>query len=98
MYAVIKMNARSMGKKPGLKLAWVSKVNPDGSVRAVIAPLDLKRDMPRWTKTPRLYQKSQVAQFFGPNVKPTAREIAAIRARLQPYNPRQGVYADLVAR
>lgn len=95
MYAVIKMNASHIGKKPGLKLAWVSRVNPDGSVRAVIAPLDLKRDMPRWSKTPRTYRKNQVAQFFGPNVKPTPKEIAAIRARLVPYNPREGVFADL---
>lgn len=93
MYAVIKMNASHIGKKPGLKLAWVSKVNPDGSVRAVVAPMDLKRDMPRWSKTPRLYRANQVAKFFGPNLKPTSAEIKAIRAGLKPYNPR--AYADL---
>ena len=86
MYAIIISDARSLGKKPALKLGWVARVNADGSARTHVAPLNTL-DNPQWSKTLRTIRKNQIAQMFGPNVKPTAAEIKAIRSKLKPYQP-----------
>lgn len=94
MYAIVVSDARSIGKKPALKLAWVTRVNPDGSARLHIAPLNTL-DNPKWSKTLRTVRKNQIAQMFGPNVKPSPAEIKAIRARMKPYQPRVGGFDEM---
>lgn len=89
MYAIVISTARSRGRKPALKLAWVTKVLPDGSVRAHVASL-ARIANPNWSKSVRSLRANQVAQFFGPNVKPTPAEIRAIRAKQKPYQPEAG--------
>lgn len=83
MYCIIAKTPRTAGKKPTLRLGWVTRVNPDGTVRAHHAPLNLMRT-PKWSKQPRLYRQDDIAQFFGKNVMPNQREIDAIRRRLKP--------------
>ncbi|UTC28970.1 hypothetical protein MARCHEWKA_04580 [Brevundimonas phage vB_BpoS-Marchewka] len=94
MYAIIMSDARTIGKKPALKLGWVTKSLPDGGVRANVAPLTSLRN-PKWSKTTRYVRGNQIAQMFGPNVKPTTAEIKAIRDRLKPYQPRAEGFADM---
>ncbi|USN14830.1 hypothetical protein DOMOVOI_03560 [Brevundimonas phage vB_BpoS-Domovoi] len=94
MYAIIMSDARSIGKKPALKLGWVTKRLPDGSLRANVAPLSTLGN-PKWSKTARYVRGNQVAQLFGPNVKPTLADIKAIRDRMKPYQPRAGGFDEM---
>lgn len=83
MYCIIAKPPRTPGKKPTMRLGWVTRVNPDGTVRAHHAPLNLMRT-PKWSKQPRLYRKDDIAGWFGKNVMPNQHEVDAIRRRLQP--------------
>lgn len=89
MYAVIVSDARQIGRKPALKLGWVTRQNADGSVRAHVAAMSTL-DSPKWSKSLRTVRKNQIARMFGPNVKPTPAEIKAIRAEMKPYQPSRG--------
>ncbi|USN15396.1 hypothetical protein KIKIMORA_02500 [Brevundimonas phage vB_BpoS-Kikimora] len=95
MYCILISTARRIGKKPGLRLGWVTKVNPDGTVRALSAPITFARDMPKWTKTPRTYRPQDIAQLFGKNVRPNKTEVEAIRRRQRPYNPQAGQFDQM---
>lgn len=94
MYAIIISDARSIGKKPALKLGWVTRVLADGAARTHVAPLN-SLENPQWSKTLRTVRRNQIAQMFGPNVKPTPAEIKAIRARLKPYQPKRGEFETM---
>lgn len=94
MYAIIISDARSIGKKPSLKLGWVTRRQADGSVRAHVAAISTL-DNPKWSKTLRTVRANQIAQMFGPNVKPTQAEIKAIRSRMKPYQPRVGGFDEM---
>jgi hypothetical protein len=83
LYCIIAKTPRTAGRRPTLRLGWVTRVNPDGTVRAHHAPLNLART-PKWSKQPRLYRSSDIAGWFGKNVMPNAAEVAAIKRKLQP--------------
>lgn len=92
-YAIIASGGTRAGQRDRTKLAWVTKVDADGSFMAHTASLS-SLPTPTWTKRPTRYRANQMLKMFGKSVQPTTAEIKAVRLAQKP----RETHAESVAR